>query len=161
MESVVTAFIMIAVLVLAVLGLTQYSLNAQSQLADATLVMQERLNDRARTQVSPIGAVTAFSSNAVDITLKNNGTTKLADFNKWDVILRYTDSGDVDRIRWYSYPSQWTVKQILEIIEPGIFNPGETMTVTVNVSPAIKTGSSNLAIIATPNGITASMVFTR
>jgi hypothetical protein len=46
------------------------------------------------------------------------------------------------------------------VIEPGIFDPGEEIVITVKVSPSVGAGTTNLAVIATPNGITASTVFT-
>jgi hypothetical protein len=46
------------------------------------------------------------------------------------------------------------------VIEPGIFNPGEEMAITIKVSPKVGADSTNLAVIATPNGIIATRVFT-
>ncbi len=159
METVISALIVVAILVLAILGLTQYSLNSQAQLADASRVMQERIGAQARTGLTAVSATAAFSGNQVYVTVQNTGNTKFADFNQWDVILHYTDANSVDQAKWYAYSTQWS-QQITEIVEPNIFNPGEQMVITVNVTPTIKTGTTNVATVTTPNGITASTIFT-
>ena len=92
--------------------------------------------------------------------------TKLADFDQWDVIVQYdSDGGNV--VEWLSYNPGETLmggewdKDIGDVFEPGIFNPREVMTITLVVASSIGQPSTNLATIATPNGISASAVFTR
>ena len=126
--------------------------------------MQERMIDQARTDLQILGA-TAVSANLVDITIKNTGTTKLADFERWDVIIDYTSSALGDLVTWYPY-GDWT-RQIYisaatstyEELEPNILNPGEEMIINVSISIPINPGSSNVAIISTPNGIAVSAPF--
>jgi len=168
METVITGLIIIGVLVLSVLGLAESSLSAQAQIAEATRTMQERAQERARTDLAPVNATTTVLGDYVEITLRNTGDTKLADFEQWDVILRYTDSLGGYHVEWYGYPTQWT-SQIYqttspvtpEVIDPGILNPGEEIVVQVHVSPGVGTGTTNLASVSTLNGVTASTVFTR
>jgi len=117
--------------------------------------------------------VTTDGGNRVDITLRNSGNVKLADFSQWDVILQYTDFGATPRLGWFTYssgagaPGQWTkdIYQIAtsspEVFDPGILNPGEEMVIKVQVNYTVGSGTTNRAAIATPNGITASAVFTR
>lgn len=169
METVITTVIVIALVVLAIVGLSQISISAQSAIAQSTGLMQERVGDRARTNITSLSAQTTPPGDCVQLTLKNNGSTKLADFNQWDVILQYSD-GVNNQARWYSYGNalnQWTQQiyltaspPVAEVVEPGIFDPGEEMVVTINVSPPVGAGTTNLAVVATPNGITASTVFT-
>jgi archaellum component FlaF (FlaF/FlaG flagellin family) len=169
MESIVATVIIITLLIVSVLGLTQVAMSTQATLSDSSRLMQERVSERTRTGVSSVAAVT--SGDFVTVTLKNTGSTKLADYDKWDVILQYSDVSS-SQVKWYPYGTgvnQWKVAGIYqttspavaELADPGILNPGEEMVVTVNVSPNVKTGSTNLAVIGTPNGITASAVFTR
>ena len=173
METVVSALIVIALLILAIVGLSQVSISTQASIAESAGLMQERTGDRARTNVTSLGAQTTVldeTTDAVQVTLKNSGSIKLSDLEQWDVILQYTDGTDNPVVKWYTPgggTNQWSAaiysdatSQIPEVIEPGIFNPGEEMIVTIKVSPSVGTGSTNLAVIATPNGITASTVFT-
>lgn len=169
MENVISALIVIALLVLAIVGLSQVSISSQASIAKSSGLMQERTGDRARTNITPLSAQTASLGSQVLVTLKNIGSTKLADFDEWDVILQYSD-GTNNWAKWYpngNGTNQWSEtiylnasSQTAEVIEPGIFNPGEEMVLTVVVSPTVGTGTTNLAVITTPNGISASTVFT-
>jgi archaellum component FlaF (FlaF/FlaG flagellin family) len=166
METAITALIIIAVLMLSIFALAERSLNAQATIAESTRQLQERAGERARTNLMPIGAKTTDSGNHVEVTLRNTGGTKLADFNQWDVILQYTDVANGYHVEWYS-SDKWTEQIYLttlplaaEVFEPGILNPGEEMVMTINVSPGVRAGTANLATLVTPNGIRASAVFT-
>jgi hypothetical protein len=166
METAITALIIIAVLMLSVFALAERSLSAQATIAESTRQLQERAGERARTHLIPLGARTINSGNSVEVTLKNTGETKLADFNQWDVFLQYTDVTSGYHVEWYS-PSKWTSQiylsttpLVIEVFEPGILNPGEEMVMTINVSPGVRVGTANLAAVVAPNGIRASAVFT-
>ena len=173
METAITALIVISLLVLSILMVTERSLSAQASFSESLRQMQDGIEERSRTGVTPIKAETKNSGATVEITLKNTGNAKLADFGRWDVILEY-DTGGGWQTRWYSYSSpasanQWTVAGIYlnaatptaEVFEPNIFNPGEEMVIQVSVSPVVGSSTTNRATIATPNGISASTVFTR
>jgi hypothetical protein len=168
MENVITALIIIGVLILAILGLSERAISAQTAILELSRLVQERATDRARTDLTPLSTTTSFFGDHVEVTLKNAGDTKLADFEHWDVIVRYTDAGSIDHVDWYGYPGQWS-KQIFqdasisapEAFDPGILNPGEEIVLQIQVSPAVGGGTTNLVTVATPNGITASTVFTR
>jgi len=174
METAITALIVISLLVLSILMVTERSLSAQATFSESLRQMQDGIEERSRTSITPIKAETKASGATVEITLKNTGNTKLADFRQWDVILEY-DTGGGWQTRWFSYTAsspasnQWTVANIYlsadaltpEIFEPKIFNPGEEMVIQVNVSPAVGSPTANWATLATPNGISASTVFTR
>lgn len=168
METVIAAVIMISLLVLLIFGVAQHVLASQATLSDSSRVMQERLGERARTGLTAIGSAVAQLGDGVTVTLKNTGNTKLADFPQWDVILQYTGADNSSQAKWYAYPSQWTAQiyqsvspNVAEVIEPGILNPGEYVSVQVTLSPAVKVGTTNVATIAAPNGIGATTVFTR
>jgi len=168
METAITVLLIVGVLIAGILGLVQTAISTQSNVSQSTNVMQTRLDDHARTNILPVSAIAdPVLGNWVDVTLRNTGTSKLANFEQWDVILQYTDALDVLHVSWYPYPTGWT-KQIYqtaptvpEVFDPGIFNPGEEMTIRVIVPVTVKSPSTNRATIATPNGVTAATVFTR
>jgi archaeal flagellar protein FlaF len=170
METAITVVILIGLLIISVVGLAQFSMSTQATIADSSRLMQERVTEISRTSIAALSATTIAPGDSIQFTLKNSGSTKLADFEHWDVILQYSD-GLNTQIKWYPYgtgTNQWTVSGIYqstspsvpEVIDPGIFNPGEEMVLTVNVSPSVGLGTLNLAVIDTPNGVTASTVFT-
>ena len=167
METAIPAIIIIGLLMLATLTLAEQSLSSQDAVSKSWREMQERLEERTRTDLSPIAAQTINAGATVELTLRNDGDTKLADFDQWDVILQYgSGSGNAE---WYAYGSgsdEWDVEGIYldasqstpEAFDPDILNPGEEMVIWVWVSPPVGT---HLVIVAAPNGVTASTVFTR
>jgi len=64
--------------------------------------------------------------------------------------------------------NEWTVEGIYldagtsdpEVFDSGIFNPDEEIVIQMKVDPAVGTGTTNLATISTPNGVSTSAVFT-
>jgi flagellar protein FlaF len=169
METAITVLIMSALLILSIVGLSQTALSTQASLAESSGQMQERVGERARTSLTALGAQTSSAGDSVQITLKNSGSTKLADLQNWDVILQYSD-GPTQWAMWYpngdgsnhwveqNYQAASTLAP--EVINPGILDPGEEAVVTVTVSPPVGSGTTNLAVVAVPNGISASTVFT-
>lgn len=174
METVIPALIVITLLLLAGFMISEQALSAQESVAMSWLEMQERVEERARTDISPVGTETSYDGSTVEVTLRNDGATKLADFEQWDVIVQYdsTGNGDYDVVEWLSYPEgaevgekeeplddEWRVYEILpDSFDPDILNPEEEMVIKLRVSPPITL--TGRAIIATPNGVTASTVFT-
>lgn len=165
METAITALIVIGVLILSVLGLTERSMSAQATISEATRALETRIENRVRTSLTPIGA--SSTGGTVEVIVKNTGSTRLTDFDKWDVILDYTDGGGGFNAGWYAYSTKWSkqiyqvAKTTLEVFDPGILNPGEEVVIQINVLPWVGTGTTNRATITAPNGIGATTVFTR
>lgn len=171
METAITGLIIITVLMLAVLTLSHSFLSSQDAVLESWREMEERLGERARTDLSPVSAGTISAGAVVEVTLRNEGDTKLADFDQWDVILQYYDGGGQYHLDWYPFgpgQDQWSVYDIFldaptvpEAFDPDILNPGEEVVIWISVSPAVGSPTTNLVTIATPNGISTSTVFTR
>jgi hypothetical protein len=152
METAIPALVIIALLLLASVTLADQLLSSHEAAAESWLRMEERELDRSRTKISILDARAPFGT-MVEVEVSNEGQTKLADFEQWDVILRTSDTVD-----WYGYDA-WDV-QIDDIIEPYILNPGEAMTLTLTLPVTAPVGSDNLVVVTTPNGVSASRVFT-
>lgn len=171
METAIAAILVVSIILLGFLLITYRFMSSQDAIMESWREMEERLEDRARTKLTSLSAQTLSAGSLVDITLKNEGTTKLSDFDQWDVILEYTGTDSADHVQWYPYGSavnEWTVLGIYqdapsspEVFDPNILNPGEEIVIEVSVSPPVASGTTNLAVIAVPNGISASTVFTR
>jgi hypothetical protein len=109
----------------------------------------------------------------VYVTLKNEGQTKLSDFSKWDFIIQYYTTTGAPVVKWLPYVAgtpgsdQWTVEGIYinvgeeraEVFEPGIFNPSEEMKIEAHLSLAIQPVTSIMVNMMTPNGVSASVIF--
>ena len=173
MEVVFPGLIIIALLMLVMLSIAYDFLSSQETTTDSWREMEERLGDRTRTDLSPLRAETDVAGDIVEVTLRNDGSTKLSDFDQWDVIVQYHATGLGYWVDWVPYNEiaearWWRVEGIYrdasagipEAFDPGIVNPGEQVVVQIWLSPSVADDSTNLATIVTPNGITASTVFT-
>ena len=121
-----------------------------------------------RTEITPQS--TAVAGDIVEITLDNTGQTRLADFDRWDVIMQYYDSSGLYHITWLPYNSgtlgdnEWQVawihyNDIPEVFEPNVLNPKEQMKIKARLNPPVGAGTTNMAVVSTPSGITGSIYF--
>ncbi len=161
METSIATLIILTVVLFGVLTMTQVYLSAQDTILESWREMEERLGERARTNIS-LGATSATTITVTTI-LTNDGDTKLADFDQWDVILQYNGADSEEHVEWCQYASgtgcRWYKGTISGDFEPGILNPGEEVQITIIATKEIT--PTGRAIIATPNGIIASDDFTR
>ena len=136
-------------------------------------VLQQRSDSRVDTRIAgPVG-LSVIATSTVEITLVNEGEAPLAQFADWDVLFEVQQSPGL-AIAYLTYttstspsPNQWAVKGIYltaasstpEIVDPGVFNPGEEMVVVANPSPSVQSGTHDRATFVTPNGSTAKVIF--
>ncbi len=122
-----------------------------------------------RTELTPLSTSLPMG-NTLDIILENSGQTRLADYDNWDVIVQYYDDSGIYHILWLPYTedilgdNEWQVAWIHldgtdEVYEPNILNPREQIKIRAQLNPAPGAGTTNMAVVATPNGITASTYF--
>ena len=125
-----------------------------------------------RTSITPVSANITPQPDGRDllqIAVANTGQTKLADFADWDVIVQYYDSSGTYHVEWLPYSGtagtyQWGVTWIHlnggpEVADKGVLNPGEEMLISTYLDPAVETGTTNLAVVSTPSGVTGSAYF--
>lgn len=175
MESLITVILVVTLILFAGLNIFQETMDAQSDLATTWQEMEDLSGERARTMLTPISSTIKNSGGTVEVILRNEGSTKLADFDRWDVFLQYyTDSASYE-IGWYPYVTtvpgsdQWTNAGIyvdaataqVEAFEPGILNPGEEIVIQVQVNPTIGMTTTNMLTVSTDYGIQASTIITR
>jgi archaellum component FlaF (FlaF/FlaG flagellin family) len=185
METVLTALVIIAIIVFAVLTLTEAFLSAQDTVRASWQELERRWGEQARTDLSPVGTQIKSDGAVVELTLRNDGDTKLADFDQWDVIVQYYEVEIEDddppvyqyhyHIYWLPYvesepvTNEWKVVGIYldaagavpETYEPGILNPGEEILLRLRVSPPVGPDTANLVALSTSNGVGATTIFAR
>ena len=180
MANIITGIIVVALVIGAVMTLTNASLSSASEISLSWNRMTNRTGDRARTELQLITAdINGTGSKDVDISLRNIGQTALTDIPDWDVIIQYYRSqGNLNlEILRADYstsnppPHQdWTLVGIYldadsleaEVYEPNVFNPGEEMIIRVHIGPPPIPGSTdNRVTIGTANGVTLSAPFSR
>lgn len=167
METAVAALIIITVILFGVLTLGHGYLSAQEGMMQSWRAMEAHSGQRARTAVHIQAAVVSAGGDTVQVSVRNDGSTKLADFPLWDVVLEYS-SPSAPVARWYPYATagapganQWAVQGIyqdaghtlVEAYNPGILDPGEEMVISIRVSPPVAAGSALAAAVCTPNGV--------
>ncbi len=169
MESVLPAFVVVTLLLFATLTPAHSYLSAQERVQASRQAMEARLLDRARTDLAPISAQISSDGTVVELTVRNAGQTKLADFDRWDMILQYYDAAGAYHVIWLPYfegnqpaLNTWSVVDISQdVYDPGIFNPEETIVVQFKVFPEVGPGTTGRAALVTLNGIGESSLFVR
>ncbi|MFC1869711.1 hypothetical protein ACFLYE_00395 [Chloroflexota bacterium] len=175
METAIVSIICIALLVVGGMTMSENFLSS----VDSSTVGLEQISDRGeeimRTELATISA-TMTAADTLEVALRNRGQTKLTSFSKWDVIVQYYDSGGSYYVKWLPYTdnatpgdNEWTKKGIYldagsetaEVFEPGILNPGEEIVIRAKLNPAVGVDTTNLVVTSTPNGIPASISFSR
>jgi flagellar protein FlaF len=165
-ENTLVTIVFVALLTFATAAFSRSALTSVDQLGVTWKTMEVLSGERARTRVTVTSAVTDVTGTNVYVTLRNDGQTRIGDFSRMDLIVQYVSPAGVYRTVWLPYTegapgsNEWTVTAIVpDVFEPGIFNPGEEMTVLAALSPAVGTGTTNWATMATPNGISLSAYF--
>lgn len=170
MAIAVVTIICIAMIVVGGMTLSQGMLTS----ADATAINFDKISvlegEIARTDLTIYRAAKLSWSDYLRATVKNDGQTKLASFDKWDVIVNYEDSGGDLYTKWLPYTTaspldnEWQNARIglngpVEFFEPGILNPLEEMVVLINLDPPSENATSGSIAMAAPNGVYASFPF--
>ncbi|WP_440947549.1 hypothetical protein ACSAZL_04570 [Methanosarcina sp. T3] len=165
--SIIAAMISVATILLASYVCSKGGFYMADVLADSVIKMQENKNEMAKTEIE----ITGVSTDSVDIlvSLQNTGSTKIGDFTYMDVIVTYqNESGSIKTV-WIPYQeseilsrNRWTKVNIVpDLINPGVFDPGEEMEVQIRLDSSDPIGNSsvNWFLVAAPNGAKASRYF--
>jgi hypothetical protein len=171
METAFVSIICVALLVIGGMTMSRGFLSSIDNTSANIDSISQRNEQIMRTNLTVL-EVTQPSSNRLEVHLGNIGQVKLAEFAKWDIIVHHRDDDDQYHVTWLPYTAsnpannEWTVEGIYtssglpEAFEPGIFNPDEELVIESRINPNIKTGSENVVIITTPNGVTVTKAFT-
>lgn len=169
METAFNGLIVLMVLMLLVFTFAYGYLQLQEGAMDSVRAMESRLSDQLKTDLTPTSAETMGGGGIVNVTIANEGDVKLADFDRWDVIVEYEGATGGQQIAWLPYEgsadSRWMVNGIYaagesETFEPNVLNPGEELVMQLWLSPTVALTSTNRVTVATPNGVSASAIFT-
>lgn len=176
MESALASIILITLLLFGVLTLSETYFSTQEILMVATQEMTARNQEQTQTALTLIAAATKNAGANVELTFRNTGSAKVADFEQWDVIVQYYTVQDNYLVKWISYAesanpgdNQWGVGGIYltaetltpEVYEPGILNPGEELVMRLKLFPIVGTKTTNLVTIAVANGVSQAAIFVR
>ncbi|MDQ1274518.1 MAG: archaeal flagellar protein FlaF [Euryarchaeota archaeon] len=136
-------------------------------LSNSVIEMQENKNEILKTEIE-VRDVRNISIDGADflVSLQNTGSTKIGDFTYMDIIVAYQNESDTMKTVWVPYQevgvlseNSWTKMGIIpDLINPGVFDPGEEMELKVRLNASDPPGDSsiNWFLVAAPNGVKAS-----
>lgn len=169
METVIVSIICIALIVFGGMTMSQGFMTS----VDASTTGLEQIGQRdetiLRTELHPVSA-SQPSNDTLEVILENGGQTKLAHFDKWDIIVQYYDATGTYYVKWLPYTeatlddNEWEVAWIrlngqAEVFEPNVLNPGEQLMIRAQLNPAVGDNTTNMMLTSTPRGITSSIHF--
>jgi len=139
------------------------SLNSIDKLATDWKRAESQLRAARLTDITYVSANTTEGGGQVEVLIRNDGDESLAYFENWDVIVRY-QNGTVSWVPYTTSSPGWTVENIYlgggaEVFEPNILNPMETMKIVISLDPVAEQGTTNLATVSTPNGVSTQATF--
>jgi archaellum component FlaF (FlaF/FlaG flagellin family) len=163
MENIFITIVCIALIILGGISYATSTLNSVDKLTTSWKIAEASALETKQTDIRATSSETLDSGSTVYISLENSGNLSLANFNKWDVIVRYQDGDTV----WLPYSTStpgWSITGIYyngspEIYEPNILNPEETMDINIKLSPGVSSNTTNLATVSTYNGIYSQITF--
>lgn len=162
MENLFITIVCIALILLATVSYATSSLGSADLISNSFKAMVEKAGEISRTEITATGATTADGSE-VEVALRNDGSTALRNFSRWDVIVRYQD-GTTAWVPYTAATPGWLdagtyLNGSPDLFEPGILNPAETLKINVRLSPAVAENTTNLAVISTDSGVKTQVNF--
>jgi hypothetical protein len=134
-----------------------------ASITEASSKMSQIDNSILKTNIS-VSGLTRIDNDNFDFNLTNLGLEKLWDYERFTVIISYSDGPDViTRVLTYDgacsgYPSanQWCRQAISsDNIDSGILNTNEIMSARVTVNPTSSAVTATI-VISTDNGVIAT-----
>lgn len=166
MSIVIPGGLIIATLLLTSVLLFGTSLNARAIQAQAFKEFADVNTERLGSAIDITSATASNLNNGTDVTVvvKNIGSGSIAIFDQMDVIMHYTTPPNVLVGTRLAYTTAnppgdnlWTKTGISpDSLNPGMWDPNETLTISLRVVPKIKDGTTGTLVIATPKGVTDS-----
>jgi len=152
---------------LAGMTMSQNFLHAFDGMTSEFVDLTSRNENIIRTSLQPVSTTLLPGRQILEITLRNDGETKITDFELWDVTVQYYDYLNNYHTYWLTYvegtpgDNQWRVKGIYldaatetsELLEPDVLNIDEEIVIQAKLSPKAHITANNLAIVSTPDGV--------
>lgn len=167
MEHGIPALMIAAIMILGGVLLTSAAHDSVENVNTSWRQMEAISEERIGTELSVVSTSLDPSGAQLTATIRNDGRTSVGGFEYMDVIVNY-DGDDLQRHnRWIPYSdtvpppaNSWSVASIAnDYKNPGIFDTGEELTVTISLSPASVATPDRWVTIATETGVSYSVYF--
>lgn len=166
METSIPALIIGALLLIASTLTARSSLQAYDRLGASFQQMEARAGEKSQSRLAVTNASLDATKQTLTVSVRNEGQTRIALFDRLDVIVNYRTAPAASVSAWLPYASttptagSWGVDSIDgDDFEPGILNPGETAHFHVELETPALAGQTNTIIIGSETGSTVSAPF--
>ena len=143
MESSLATLIIVTAVLFGVLTLTDSYFATEDLLWQTQVVMADQAAIRAATAIEAVQSEVTGAGSLITLTFRNVGSTKLADFDEWDLIIQHYTAAGIYQVQWLPYSddtlnnNQWTVAGLYrsavagtgERYNPAIWDPGEELVI--------------------------------
>jgi hypothetical protein len=165
MENAIPTLVIGALLLVASALVTHSNMQAQAQLSQSFRDMQQRFGEKTQTELKISNATMQPDLQTLDLSVLNDGQTRLSDYAKMDLIVIY-DTASGRETKWLPFSTTtasdtWSLSSITnDSFEPGLLNPGETAQIVVDLAEPAIAGQSNRIVIVSDSGAATSAPFT-
>ena len=98
--------------------------------------------------------------NTLTAPVDNTGQISVADFSEMDLLADYTDTSSNRVVNHLEFTTDWTLASLSpDTRDPNQWNPAETATFKVPISPLIQFDSSGTLVVVTTGGVIDSSYF--
>ncbi|HII79677.1 MAG TPA: flagellar protein FlaF [Methanosarcina sp.] len=148
LDTIIVAFFVIGAVLVVAGTITMGANNLVESSYNGYVSAHHTMMDRLQTRIEIQNIAFNVTTNHANFTVANTGETKLGNFGLWDVIL--VKDSKVS----YLNESQYNITPNVDIINPGILDPHESITIELLVD--LKTNDNFTVKIITENGIVSS-----
>jgi archaellum component FlaF (FlaF/FlaG flagellin family) len=154
-----------AILIVASSLIARSGLKSYDDIGASVKQMQNRMVDQLNSRLTISNVTVDGGGGGLTLNLANVGQTRVATYDKVDLILTYFTSPTARVSSWMPYdqgasPNSWTLVSISnDVYEPGILNPGETAVIHVTLATPGQAGKTNFVIRHREVGSIASTNF--
>ena len=162
METVLVSLLTLVMLIVSTLVMFGVSLKSVNTISDSFQAMEKQAVSIQMTSIDLV--YTSLDGGILAMDVINRGQSDLNDYSSWNVLVTL-ENGQTTLLSYTSdlapADNEWTLESIwmregvAEVFGLGMLNPGERMTILLNVSPALESLKPVLVTVATPNGISA------
>lgn len=165
MENAIPSLLIGALLIVASTLIARSGLKSYDTVGTSVKEMHVRMVEQLQSRQTISSVTVDGGGGGITLNLANVGQTRVATYERVDLIVTYFTSPTVRVTQWLPYnagggPNTWTVQSITnDAYEPGILNPGETAIIHVTLAAPLQAGQTNFVLTSSESGSIASTNF--
>jgi hypothetical protein len=166
MENAIPALILGAILIVASSLMARGSIQSYDRLGQSIKATETLVGERVQTRLAITDVVLDPAKDTLTLNLRNDGQTRIALYDRVDVIVTYVTNAGAVAHTWLAYAAgspganNWSITSIADdAFEPGLLNTGETAQLQVELGTPAGAGFTNRIVIASEAGAVTSAPF--